>query len=123
MDRKRRGNRSRHNHAAKVVGWFALLLKCHSERSRSIRNANRSTQSRNLLLGWAERLTTMKYVLIILALLGITVSALALREHYRPEGEAAPCDINARWDCGTVNKSPYAVIPQGAEHGVPVAAI
>lgn len=65
----------------------------------------------------------MKYVLMILALLGIAVSALALREHYRPEGEAAPCDINARWDCGTVNKSPYAVIPQGAEHGVPVAAI
>ncbi len=65
----------------------------------------------------------MKYALIILALLGITVSALALREHYRPEGEAAPCDINARWDCGTVNKSPYAVIPHGAEHGIPVAAI
>jgi vitamin-K-epoxide reductase (warfarin-sensitive) len=65
----------------------------------------------------------MKYVLIILALIGITVSALALREHYRPFGEEAPCDINARWDCGTVNKSPYAVIPQGAEHGIPVAAI
>ena len=65
----------------------------------------------------------MKYVFIILALLGITVSALALREHYRPEGEAAPCDINAHWDCGTVNKSPYAVIPHGAEHGIPVAAI
>ncbi len=65
----------------------------------------------------------MKYVLIILALLGITVSALALREHYRPEGEEAPCDINAHWDCGTVNKSRYAVIPQGAEHGLPVAVI
>ncbi len=65
----------------------------------------------------------MKYILIILALLGITVSSLALREHYRPEGEAAPCDINARWDCGIVNKSPFAVLPQGSEHGVPVAAI
>ena len=65
----------------------------------------------------------MKYALIILALLGITVSALALREHYRPEGEQAPCDINAHWDCGTVNKSPYAVIPQGAGHGIPVAVI
>ena len=65
----------------------------------------------------------MKYVLIILALIGITVSSLALREHYRPYGEDAPCDINAHWDCGTVNRSPYAVLPQGSEHGVPVAAI
>ena len=65
----------------------------------------------------------MRYVLIILALLGITVSSLALREHYRPYGEDAPCDINARWDCGIVNRSPYAVLPQGSEHGIPVAAI
>lgn len=65
----------------------------------------------------------MKYVFIILALIGVAASSLALREHYRPYGEDAPCDINARWDCGTVNRSPYAVVPQGAEHGIPVAAI
>ena len=65
----------------------------------------------------------MKYILIILALLGITVSSLALREHYRPYGEEAPCDINSHWDCGVVNKSPFAVIPQGSEHGIPVAVI
>jgi vitamin-K-epoxide reductase (warfarin-sensitive) len=65
----------------------------------------------------------MKYVLIVLAVIGITVSSLALREHYRPYGEDAPCDINAHWDCGIVNRSPFAVIPQGAEHGIPVAAI
>jgi vitamin-K-epoxide reductase (warfarin-sensitive) len=65
----------------------------------------------------------MKYVLIILALIGITVSSLALREHYRPYGEDAPCDINSHWDCGIVNRSPYAVIPQGAVHGLPVAVI
>jgi uncharacterized membrane protein len=59
----------------------------------------------------------MKYALLILALLGITVSSLALREHYRTYGEA-PCDINERWDCGIVNHSPYAVIK-----GVPVADI
>jgi len=64
----------------------------------------------------------MKYILIILALLGITVSALALREKYRPYGES-PCDINDRWDCGIVNHSPYAVWPRGSEHGVPVAVI
>ena len=64
----------------------------------------------------------MKYALIILALLGITVSALALREKYRPYGES-PCDINDRWDCGIVNHSPYAVWPRGSEHGIPVAVI
>jgi vitamin-K-epoxide reductase (warfarin-sensitive) len=64
----------------------------------------------------------MKYALIILALLGITVSSLALREHYRTYGDA-PCDINAHWDCGIVNHSPYAVIPQASPNGVPVAVI
>jgi len=59
----------------------------------------------------------MRYVLILLALSGIVVSSLALREHYRTEGDA-PCDINAKWDCGIVNKSPFAMIA-----GVPVAAI
>ena len=65
----------------------------------------------------------MKYILLILALLGIVASSLALREHYRPYGEDAPCDINAHWDCGIVNRSPFAVIPQGSEHGIPVALI
>ena len=64
----------------------------------------------------------MRYVLIILALLGIAASSLALREHYRPYGESV-CDINDHWDCGIVNHSPYAVIPQGSEHGIPVAVI
>ncbi|HKR83375.1 MAG TPA: vitamin K epoxide reductase family protein [Terriglobales bacterium] len=64
----------------------------------------------------------MKYVLIILALIGITASALALREKYRPYGES-PCDINDRWDCGIVNHSRYAVFPSGSEHGIPVAVI
>jgi vitamin-K-epoxide reductase (warfarin-sensitive) len=50
----------------------------------------------------------MKYVLIFLAALGIIVSALALREHYRTEGDS-PCSIN---------HSPYAVL-----RGVPVAAL
>src|SRR5215813_13176285 len=59
----------------------------------------------------------MKYALLALALLGLAVSSLALREHYRAYGEA-PCDINERWDCGIVNHSPYAVIK-----GIPVADI
>src|SRR5580700_7650397 len=51
----------------------------------------------------------MKYALILLAALGIVVSALALREHYRTEGDS-PCSINEHWDCGVVNHSPYAMI-------------
>jgi vitamin-K-epoxide reductase (warfarin-sensitive) len=61
----------------------------------------------------------MKYVLVLLSVLGIAVSALALREHYRTEGDS-PCSINERWDCGVVNHSPYAVV-QGT--GIPVAIL
>lgn len=64
----------------------------------------------------------MRYAFLILALIGFIASALALREHYRAYGDA-PCDINDRWDCGIVNHSPYAVVPQSSEHGVPVATI
>lgn len=59
----------------------------------------------------------MRYVFILLALVGIVISSLALREHYREEGQA-PCSINDKWDCGIVNKSEYAVIWK-----IPVAAI
>jgi uncharacterized membrane protein len=64
----------------------------------------------------------MKFVLIVLCLLGIAAASLALREHYRPYGESV-CDINDHWDCGIVNHSPYAVIPQGSPRGIPVAVI
>ncbi len=59
----------------------------------------------------------MKYLLLILAVFGVIVSSLALREHYRTYGDS-PCSINERWDCGVVNHSPYARIA-----GIPVAAI
>jgi len=58
----------------------------------------------------------MKWVLVLLAIVGIAASSLALREHYRTD--SSPCSINDRWDCGIVNHSPYAVL-----RGVPVAAI
>lgn len=51
----------------------------------------------------------MRYVLFILAVFGVVVSALALREHYRTYGDS-PCSINERWDCGAVNHSPYAMV-------------
>ena len=58
----------------------------------------------------------MRWLLIVLAVLGIVVSSLALREHYRTA--ASPCSINEKWDCGIVNKSPFAML-----YGIPVAVI
>jgi vitamin-K-epoxide reductase (warfarin-sensitive) len=59
----------------------------------------------------------MKYILLILAVLGIVVSSLALREHYREYGDS-PCSINERWDCGVVNHSRYAMLGP-----IPVATV
>jgi len=59
---------------------------------------------------------TMRYLIAILALAGVVVSALALHVHYTNEVEA--CSINEKWDCGIVNHSPFAEIAH-----VPVAAI
>jgi vitamin-K-epoxide reductase (warfarin-sensitive) len=64
-----------------------------------------------------EKRGFMKYLLLILAVFGVIVSSLALREHYRTYGDS-PCSINERWDCGVVNHSPYAMLA-----GIPVAAI
>ncbi|MGO9335944.1 MAG: vitamin K epoxide reductase family protein [Terracidiphilus sp.] len=58
----------------------------------------------------------MRYLLAILALAGVVVSALALQVHYSTATE--PCDINAKWDCGIVNHSPFAEILH-----IPVAAL
>src|SRR5208282_1639867 len=63
----------------------------------------------------------MKYVLIVLAALGIIASSLALREHYRTYG-VAPCDINEKWDCGVVNHSPFAKIGGVVSVIIPSAA-
>jgi vitamin-K-epoxide reductase (warfarin-sensitive) len=59
----------------------------------------------------------MKYLLLTLSLMGIIVSSLALREHYREYGDS-PCSINEHWDCGVVNHSSFAMLGP-----VPVAAV
>ena len=58
----------------------------------------------------------MGYLIVLLALSGVLVSILALRVHYSTATE--PCDINAKWDCGVVNHSPFAEIAH-----IPVAAM
>lgn len=59
----------------------------------------------------------MRYLLFILAVLGLVASTLALREHYRTYGDS-PCSINEHWDCGVVNHSRYAMLGP-----IPVAAL
>src|ERR1700751_2773796 len=61
-------------------------------------------------------MSTMRIVLVLLALAGLVVATLALRVHY--SNDVQPCDINAHWDCGIVNHSRYAEI-----HHIPVAAL
>lgn len=58
----------------------------------------------------------MRWLIAVLAIAGFVAASLALREHYRTD--TSPCSINEKWDCGTVNKSRFAVIA-----GVPVADI
>jgi vitamin-K-epoxide reductase (warfarin-sensitive) len=58
----------------------------------------------------------MRWILVVLCVVGVVAASLALREHYRED--ASPCSINERWDCGIVNHSPYAVFL-----GIPVAVI
>ena len=58
----------------------------------------------------------MRSLIAILALAGAVVSALALQVHYSTATE--PCDINAKWDCGIVNHSPFAEVMH-----LPVAAL
>ncbi len=59
---------------------------------------------------------TMRYLIAILALAGVVVSALALHVHYCTDTQ--PCSINEKWDCGIVNHSPFAEVAH-----IPVAAI
>src|SRR5580692_11436937 len=59
----------------------------------------------------------MRYILLVLAILGVIAASLALREHYREYGDA-PCDINEHWDCGVVNHSHYAMLGP-----IPVAVV
>jgi uncharacterized membrane protein len=71
----------------------------------------------------------MRYLIALLALAGLTVSALALHVHYMDPASAPPCAVSEHWDCGTVNHSKYSVFPPttfdekpGAIH-IPVALI
>jgi uncharacterized membrane protein len=53
----------------------------------------------------------MKYLIALLAVAGIFVSARALQVHYMDPGAAPPCAVSEKWDCGIVNQGNYSVFP------------
>lgn len=53
----------------------------------------------------------MKYVIALLAVAGLYVSARAWQVHTMDPTAAPPCAVSARWDCGLVNHSKFAVFP------------
>ena len=53
----------------------------------------------------------MKYLIALLAVAGIFVSARALQVHYMSPGETPLCAVTAEFDCGKVNQGKYAVFP------------
>ncbi len=55
-------------------------------------------------------------LIVVFCLSGVVVSSLALGAYY--DTHPLPCSINDVWDCGIVNRSPYAEL-----HGIPIAMI
>jgi len=53
----------------------------------------------------------MKYLIALLAVAGLVVSAMALHVHNMDPNAAPPCAVTEKWDCGTVNHSRFSVFP------------
>lgn len=53
----------------------------------------------------------MKYLIALLAVVGVVISSLALRVHMMDPSAAPPCAVSEHWDCGAVNHSKYATFP------------
>jgi uncharacterized membrane protein len=73
---------------------------------------------------------SMKYLLAVLAVAGLWVSVLALHVHNQAPGDAPPCAVTEKFDCGAVNHSRFAVFPPrtfdedpNAKGHIPIAVI
>jgi vitamin-K-epoxide reductase (warfarin-sensitive) len=53
----------------------------------------------------------LRLLIALLAVGGVVDSSLALRIHFQSADAAPPCAVSARWDCGAVNHSRFAVFP------------
>jgi vitamin-K-epoxide reductase (warfarin-sensitive) len=73
----------------------------------------------------------MRFLIALLAIVGIFDSALALRIHNQDPAAAPPCAVTEKFDCGAVNHGRYAVFPpisfDEAEHSgkihIPIAIV
>ena len=72
----------------------------------------------------------MKYLVALLAVVGIVVSSMALHVHYMDPALAPPCAVTEKFDCGAVNHSRFAVFPPRTfdddsrrGHHIPMAAL
>jgi uncharacterized membrane protein len=72
----------------------------------------------------------MKYLVALLAVAGVVVSAMALHVHYMDPSQAPPCAVTERFDCGAVNHSRFAVLPPRTfdepptgGHHIPIATV
>jgi len=72
----------------------------------------------------------MKYLVALLAVVGIVISSMALHVHDMDPSQAPPCAVTEKFDCGAVNHSRFAVFPprtfdedpKGGHH-IPVATL
>jgi uncharacterized membrane protein len=72
----------------------------------------------------------MKYLVALLAVVGIVVASMALHVHYKDPSQAPPCAVTERIDCGAVNHGRFAVFPPRSfdepatgGHHIPVATV
>jgi uncharacterized membrane protein len=63
------------------------------------------------ILRWSYNGSDMRFLIVLLALAGLIDSVLALRIHEEDPSKAPPCAVTAKWDCGIVNHSRFAVFP------------
>src|ERR1700733_11275770 len=61
--------------------------------------------------GSSRKMRNMKYLIVLLAIVGIVVSTMALHVHYMDPSQAPPCAVTEKFDCGAVNHGKYAVFP------------
>ena len=53
----------------------------------------------------------MKFLIALLAIVGLVVSVMALKVHNMDPAAAPPCAVTEHFDCGAVNHSRFAVFP------------
>jgi vitamin-K-epoxide reductase (warfarin-sensitive) len=77
----------------------------------------------------SRKMESMKYLIALLAVAGMAISAMALHVHLMDPNAAPPCAVSEHWDCGVVGHSRYSWFPPktfdekpGALH-IPVAAV